>query len=179
LDKVHILTEETAALKKYLWILQGQDFTEKREEAERFLSNKGLNLETAVMLVNNMNEESFTVSLVTLSQGGAVRTRYESIVNWVEKFGLESQFIADIGMWEIFCGLQENRQDTHFEDYEDYHGHSIIGWIKRHMIITGAIIVFVIIFFAIWLVTGDLWAALEIGLYIFEIIIDVLADLDM
>ena len=160
MHKIHILTEETAKLKKAVGVLQGKIHNESRWEAERYLSDSNLTLKSAEELINDMDASYFTLVLTTLATEGRSATEQKSIASWVTRFGLNADRAEDRKLWEIYCP----------EDSEYYSGNGVLPWIESHVKTVVAIVIVIVVFVGAWVLTGDVFAAW----FLVEILLEIL-----
>jgi len=157
MKKIHILTEETAKLKKAVGVLQGKISNESYWEAERYLSDNDLTLKSAEDLLSDMDASYFTLVLTTLATEGRSATEWKSIANWVTRFGLCAELTEDGKVWEIYSS-------------DEYYGNDVVSWIQGHVKTVVTIVIIIVIFVGAWLLTGDIFAAW----FLVEILLEIL-----
>jgi len=169
MKKVHIISEETALLKKYVAELKNNELSLSSQTAKQFVESKGLDLTSAENLIKDMDADSFTHTLVKLTRGERGTTKSIRVAAWVKKFDLQAEKIPHSDLWEISCFATEVGMSGDDDFHEEEH-HGVFDWFKHHFIIAGMIVIAVLVFLGTWIFTGDIFAAWIIVEIILEIL---------
>jgi len=95
------LTAATAALTKYVEVLQGARWDASQDEARRYLVSMDMDLAFATGLLEDMRSDNFTRTIQNITQGFQASTGHKSIAIWVRKFGFEATLTSSGDRWNI------------------------------------------------------------------------------